>query len=94
MPRSDRPIRLLLVDDDDWDCAALHHAVEQTGVPVEWRAVHSAEEAEQWRGGGYAPDVIIVDNGLPGTRAETVAFRCVLAILLGSDRRMVRRCAA
>ena len=69
----DRPIRLLLVDDDDWDCAALHMAVEQTGVPVEWRAVHSAEEAEQWRGGGYVPDLIVIDNGLPGMQGDEFA---------------------
>ena len=67
-----RPIRLLLVDDDDYDTMDLYRAVEQTGIPIEWRAVHSAEEAEQWRSGGYIPDLIIVDNGLPGMQGEAL----------------------
>ena len=64
-PVVERPLRILLVDDDDVDRAAVRRALERAGTPVELVEAAELEAARAALGSG-AYDCLIVDYLIPG----------------------------
>ncbi len=60
----ERRIRALLVEDDEADAELVAHELRRAGFDLDWRRVQTAEELVA--GLESEPDVVLVDNSLPG----------------------------
>ncbi|MEM1205691.1 MAG: PAS domain S-box protein [Acidobacteriota bacterium] len=65
---SEHPIRILLVEDDSVDVAAIRRALGRGGVNADVTALPRAEDALELLGSGPVPfEVLLTDHRLPGT---------------------------
>ncbi len=64
----ERRLRALIVEDDEADAELVAHALRRAGFDLDWRRVQTAEELVA--GLDPDPDVVLVDNSLPGFDAS------------------------
>jgi DNA-binding response OmpR family regulator len=81
-------VRVLLVEDDSSICHTLTRALAEAGHEV--RAMSSGTAAAAVLAGGFAPDAVVTDLGLPGLPGEQVARAArartrALVVLISGD---------
>lgn len=70
-----RTVRVLLVEDDDYDALETARALRAAPGPVQVHRVPSAEEALAWIAEHDAPHLICVDEALPGIQGAELRDR-------------------
>lgn len=68
MARDGRPLRVLVVEDDDGDAMMIAEALEAVASPaIVWRVTDGEQALEHLRGGGadIRPDLILLDLNMP-----------------------------
>lgn len=99
-PTADRPLRLLLVEDDDGDAFLVTELLHDAGTEVDVTRARTVAEARAHLARGPEPDCILLDLGLPdaaGLDALTAiraASRTIALVVLTGDVDRARGLAA
>ncbi|MEM7246466.1 MAG: response regulator [Acidobacteriota bacterium] len=70
---SDEPILVLLVEDSDSDALLLKRSFQDATASFEVTRIRSAEPALEHLASSRCCDIVVLDNGLPGTRGMDLA---------------------